>query len=415
MPKKAKVLSALDIRYITKKGKFAVGDIAGLLLFVKESGAKSWVLRTVIGNKRRSMGLGGYPEVSLAKARERARDAKELIGQGVDPIEKRKSIVEALRASQSDFFTFADAARQCHAKKVAEFKSAKHAKQWISTLEKYAFPVIGRMAIDKIDLSNILDILQPIWKDKTETATRLRQRIEQVFNWAIISGYRRGDNPARWKGHLEALLPLPNKIKKVRHMPALSWKDIGAFMVELRQREGIGARALEFIILTACRSGEVRLATWNEIDLDAKIWTIPAEHTKTHKEHKVPLVGDAIELLRELPRFEGSKFIFTAPRGGPLSDMSISAVCKRMKVDAVPHGFRSTFRDWAAENTNYPREVAEQALGHAISNAVEAAYRRGDLFSKRRRLMEAWAAYINKVQGTQATVIPMQKKAIPTP
>jgi integrase len=410
MPKKAKEFSALDVKRLIKPGRYAVGVIPGLLFVVKPSGARSWVLRVVVGNKRRNIGLGGYPEISLAKARERAREAKELIMQGIDPVEQKKAIKAALRASQNGRLTFTEASRKCHEKKLFEFRNKKHSKQWISTIEKYAFPIIGNMAVEDIKLSHILQILQPIWTDKTETATRLRQRLEQVFNWATISGYRRGDNPARWKGHLEAILPIPNKIKKVRHMPALPWKDIGAFMAELRKREGIGARALEFIILTACRSGEVRLATWDEIDFGAKIWIIPAERTKTHNEHKIPLVNEALNLLMNLPRFQGSKLIFTAPRGGPLSDMSISAVCKRMNVKAVPHGFRSTFRDWAAENTNYPREVAEQALGHSISNAVEAAYRRGDLFKKRQRMMEAWAGYCNKSQDTRATVTPIRRR-----
>jgi len=268
-----------------------------------------------------------YPEISLAKARDRARDAKELIKQGVDPVEEKKAIKARLRASQNGHMTFAEAARRTHEKKASEFRNQKHSKQWISTLERYAFPVIGNIPVEDIELSHILQVLEPIWRDRTETATRLRQRLEQVFNWAIISGYRRGANPAQWKGHLEVLLSKPTKIKTVRHMPALPWKDIGAFMIELRKREGMGARALEYIILTACRSGEARLGSWREIDFDDKTWTIPAERMKAGREHKVPLVDDAINLLKDLPRFEGSPYIFTAPRGGPLSDMSISAVC----------------------------------------------------------------------------------------
>ena len=405
MPKIAKELSALDIKRITKPGRHAVGSISGLLIVVKNTGAKSWILRTIIGNKRRSIGLGAYPEISLSRARERAREAKELIEQGVDPVERKKSIRAALRSSQNGRMTFSEAARRCHEKKVTEFRNPKHIKQWIKSVERFAFPIIGRMAVEDIELPQILKILEPIWIDKTETATRLRQRVEQIINWATISGYRKGDNPARWKGHLDAILPLPNKIKRVKHMKALPYKDIGAFMTELRQREGMGARALEFIILTACRSGECRLATWDEINLQDKVWTIPGERMKAGKEHKIPLVDDAVKLLRRLPRFQGSDYIFTAPRGGPLSDMSISAVCKRMKVEAVPHGFRSTFRDWAAENTNFPREVAEMSLAHTIENAVEAAYRRGDLFRKRRKLVESWAAYCNKAQDKKATVI----------
>ena len=411
MPKKAKELFALDIKRITKPGRYAVGFISGLLLVVKDSGAKSWILRTVIGKIRRNIGLGGYPEISLAKARERAREAKELIEQGIDPIEQRKARRIAFLKSQNGRMTFIEAARRCHEKKMPEFKNKKHGKDWISSIKRYAFPVIGKIAVADVGLSHIQTILTPIWNAKTETAARLRQRLEQVLNWATISGYRKGDNPARWTGHLDAILPAPAKIKKVKHMPALPYKEIAAFMVELRKREGMGARALEWIIFTACRSGEARLATWGEIDFERKTWVIPGERMKAGKEHKVPLVDDAVKLLGALPRFEGSEFIFTAPRGGALSDMTISGVCRRMNVEAVPHGFRSTFRDWAAESTNYPREVAEQALAHTISNAVEAAYRRGDLFNKRVKLMEAWDAHCNKPLEIKATVTPIRRRA----
>jgi integrase len=369
------------------------------------------VYRITIGEKRRSIGLGGYPEISLAKAREKARESKEMIEKGIDPIEQKKAVRMAFLRSQNNRMTFAQAAQGCHEKKVSEFKNPKHTKQWIRSLEKYAFPYIGNIAVDDLELSHILEILQPIWSDRTETAVRLRQRIEAVLNWATISGYRSGDNPARWQGHLEAILPKPNKLKRVKHMRALPWKDMNSFMVELRKIEGLGARALEFIILTACRSGEARFAVWDEIDLENKVWIIPGERMKTGKEHKVPLVHDAVKLLQSLPRFEGSSYIFTGARNGPLSDMTISAVCKRMNIDAVPHGFRSTFRDWAAEQTNFPREVCEQALAHAIDNKVEAAYRRGDLFNKREKLMQDWNNYINKKPDEPARVIPIREVA----
>ena len=411
MPKKAKELTALEVKRLTKPGRYAVGVIPGLLLVVKETGARSWILRVKAGSRRRHIGLGGYPEVSLAKARERAAEAKALIAKGVDPLERKRALQEALRASQNGRLTFAEAARRCHEKKVPEFKNPKHAAQWVRSLENYAFPAIGGMAVEDIELSHVLAVLEPIWQTKTETASRVRQRLENVLTWATISGYRTKENAARWKGHLDAILPIPTKIKNVQHMRALPWQDINPFMVELRKQEGMGARALEFIILTACRSGECRLATWDEISFADAVWTIPAERTKTGKEHKVPLVRDALKLLESLPRFEGSNYLFTAPRGGPLSNMTISAVCRRMKVDAVPHGFRSTFRDWAAECTNYPREVAEQALAHTIGNAVEAAYRRGDLFKKRQKLMQAWAAFINKSVEVKADAIPINRRA----
>jgi integrase len=411
MPKKAKEMCAMDIKRLVKPGRHAVGYVAGLLIVVKESGAKSWMLRTVIGNRRCSIGLGPYPEISLADARIKAKEHREVIRQGEDPLEQKKARKLALIAAQNGRMTFAEAARMCHAKHSPEFRSKKHRADWINSVNRYAVPIIGNVPVDKIDLSHILKILEPVWHEKTETATRLRQRIESVLSWATVSGYRKGDNPARWAGNLAEVLPAPNKIKKVNHFRALPRQDMGSFMQDLRERNGMGARALEWIILTACRSGEARLATWDEIDFQKKTWIIPKDRMKAGKEHKVPLVDDALKLLDSLPRFEGSNFIFTAARGGPLSDMSISAVCKRMKVDAVPHGFRSTFRDWCAENTNFPREVAEQALAHTIENKVEAAYRRGDLFKKRRRLMESWAAYCNKVQDTGAAVVPINKAA----
>lgn len=412
MPKKAKELSALDVKRITKPGRHAVGVIPGLLLVVKpETGAKSWILRVTVGNRRRNIGLGGYPEITLAKARERAREAKEHIEKGTDPVEQKKALRLAFIKSQNGRMTFAEASQRCYEKKLPEFKNIKHSKQWMSTLENYAFPIIGRMAVADIELPHILQVLEPVWQEKTETATRLRQRIEAVLTWATVSKYRKGENPARWKGNLSEVLPKPNKIKTVKHMPALPYKKINAFMTELRTKEGLGARALELIILTACRSSECRLATWDEINFDENVWIIPAERMKSGKEHRVPLTPDAIKLLENLPHFEGSNFLFTAPKGGPVSDMTISAVCRRMEVKAVPHGFRSTFRDWCAECTNYPREVAEQALAHTLPSAVEAAYRRGDLFNKRVKLMESWNDYINKNPDESAKVIQIREVA----
>src|SRR6056297_78362 len=262
MPKKVKELSAMDIKRMTTPGRHAVGYIPGLILVVKPSGSKSWILRTVIGEKRRSIGLGGYPEVSLADAREKAREAKKLIEQGIDPVEQKHSQRLALVKSQTEALTFSEAARLCHEKKQSEFKNEKHSRQWISTSERYAIPVIGDLPVSEIDLPHILAVLEPIWSEKTETASRLRQRIEHVLTWATVSGYRSGDNPARWRGHLDAVLPKPSKVKKKNHFAALPWQQIGAFLKNLRQRKGTAARCLEFIILTACRSGEARLATW---------------------------------------------------------------------------------------------------------------------------------------------------------
>jgi integrase len=279
-------------------------------------------------------------------------------------------------------------------------------------LERYAFPVLGKRPVEDIDLPAVESVLAPIWLERTETAKRLRGRIESVLSWAIASGKREGPNPARWRGNLDAVLAKPSKVSKVQHHRALPWKEIGRFMADLRQRQGMAARALEFAILTAARSGEVRFAVWSEIDLEARCWTIPAERMKAGREHCVPLSAPALALLAALPRMEGSPYVFAAPRGGALSDMSISAVCRRMEVDAVPHGFRSTFRDWTAESTAYARDVAEMALAHTIPNAVEAAYRRGTLFDKRVRLMRDWAAFCGEI-STPAEVRGIQEAKRP--
>ncbi len=391
MPKKVAEMSAIELRRIQEPGRYSVGGVAGLILEVRQRDSKSWILRVVVGDKRRHFGLGAYPEVSLARAREKAREIREKIREGIDPAEERRQKRLALMGKRT--ITFEEAALRCFEKKAAEFKSKKHSSDWFSSVERFAIPVIGTTRVDEVTLTDILAILDPIWTKKTETATRLRQRLEYILNWATVSGFRQGDNPARWKGHLDAILPKPTRVKKVKHFAAIPWKDLPDFMSNLRTRKGISARALEFLILTAARSGEVRFATWDEIDFNAKLWVIPANRMKAGKEHTVPLSEDAMNILRALPRLKGSDYIFPAPRGGALCDMSLSAVCRRMSADAVPHGFRSTFRDWCAESTNFAREVAEMALAHTIASSVEAAYRRGDLLEKRSHLMESWAKF----------------------
>lgn len=394
MPKRARELSAVEVRRITKPGLHAVGGVAGLLLQVGEGGGRSWILRTMIGGRRRNIGLGPYPEIGLAQAREDARQVKVKIRQGIDPIAERRAAKQALMSAQARHLTFAEAARRCHKAREQEFRSAKHRTDWLSSLERHAFPFIGRLSVAEITLAHVMQVLEPIWQTRTETATRVRQRIEAVLTWATVSGFREGDNPARWKGNLDAVLAKPAKIKKVKHHRALPWHEVPVFMGKLREREGMGARALEFIILTAARSGEVRLATWGEFDLKAKLWTVPGERIKAGKVHRVPLSGDAVALLEELPRIEGSDYVFPAVRGGPLSDMSISAVCKRMGVDAVPHGFRSSFKDWARNRTRYADEVSELALAHVNSDATRAAYARDELLPQRTRLMADWSKFI---------------------
>jgi integrase len=408
MPKRVKNLTAVEVSRIKKPGRHAVGTVAGLLMVVKPSGTRSWVLRTKVGNKRRSIGLGGYPDVTLAMAHEKARNIKEIVESGLDPVEEKRKRRDVLKKEQMQYMTFAEAAQRCHRKKTAEFSNDKHVKDWISSIERYVNPRIGTMPVSDIDLPEILSVLKPIWTEKTETASRVRQRIEQVLNWATVSGYRTGENPARWAGNLSEILPKPSKIRKEKHFKSMPYQDVAAFMVELRNRSAMTARALEWIILTACRSSEARGATWDEIDLKNKIWTIPAERMKMDREHRVPLCDDAVKLLQNLPRFEGSNYLFTAARGGQLSDMSISMLCRRMKVDAVPHGFRSTFKTWATEMTSFPDLISEMALAHKVGNEVREAYARGDLLDKRRKLMDAWGRFLNQVQAEADNVTPIR-------
>ncbi|MCO6388502.1 site-specific integrase [Aliihoeflea sp. 40Bstr573] len=392
MPVRATEFTALEVKRAMRPGLHAVGGVPGLCLQIAPSGAKSWILRVLVNGRRREIGVGGYPDVMLAEARERARSIRTQIRDGVDPVADRRARRAAQRA-KVNAVTFEQAAREWHQSKQSEYRNPKHAAQVLSTIETYAVPVIGTIPVVQIGLKEVLAVLQPIWTDKTETASRLRGRIESVLAWATVSGHRSGDNPARWKGNLDAVLAQPGKIARVKHHAALPIEQLPAFFARLRQQSGMAARALEFLVLTAARSGEVRGAKWMELDSDAGVWTVPAERMKAGREHRVPLSSQARHLLELLPEFEGSDFVFSAPRGGMLSDMSISAVMRRMDAGAVPHGFRSTFRDWAAEHTEYAGEIAEMALAHTISNKVEAAYRRGDLLAKRRQMMNDWAEY----------------------
>ena len=390
MPKKATELEHIQVKRLTAPGFHAVGGVAGLHLRVSDSGARSWIVRLLVGRRRRDIGLGGFPDVTLAQARDRAREARAKVREGIDPIEARRAALTALRGT----LTFDEAAERLIEAKAPEWKNAKHAAQWAATLKTYASPIIGKLPVDKIELAHIVDVLTPIWREKTETATRLRSRIEAVLSWATASGYRSGENPARWRGNLDAgIFPKAGKIRKVVHHAAVAIDAMPTFLADLRDREGMAARALEFLILTATRSGEVRGAQWSEIDPQAAVWTIPADRMKAGKAHAVPLSASALAVLDGLPRFAGNDLVFPAPRGGVLSDMTLTAVMRRMQVDAVPHGFRSTFRDWASERTNYPAQVAEMALAHAIGNKVEAAYRRGELIAKRTNLMRDWAKF----------------------
>ena len=396
MPKTATEASALSVKRLIVPGLHAVGGVKGLCLQVTESGARSWILRTLINGKRKSIGLGGYSDVSLAEARDQASALRKQIRDGVDPVEQRRASRIALRAKLTAM-SFEKAARSWHSTKEAEYKNVKHAAQVITTLETYAFPHIGSVPVEDIQLQHVLDVLRPMWLDKTETASRLRGRIESVLAWAAVSGHRSRENPAQWKGNLDAVLAAPGRISRVVHHKALPIDDVPSFVARLKAVEGMSARALEFLILTAARSGEVRGATWDEISADGLTWVIPAKRMKAGREHRVPLVAQSRRHLEGLPRFQGSSYIFASAREGMLSDMSISAVMRRMGEQAVPHGFRSTFRDWVSEYTDFPGEIAEMALAHTISNKVEAAYRRGDVLEKRREMMRQWADFCTQL------------------
>lgn len=428
MPKVVKELSALEVKRLEHPGRgrnvtFAVGGVAGLSLQITPINGKSWLLRTTVGVQRREFGLGPYPEVSLSQARDKAREIKERIRQGIDPAAEREAARKALIASQRRM-TFADAVDGALEARLDSFKNAKHRDQWRSTLTTYAIPVLGEITVDEIAVQDVLRVLEPIWASKTETASRLRGRIEAVLTWATVAGHRKGDNPARWAGNLKELLPAASKVAKKGNHPAVQIEDAPRWYAALREREGTGARALEFAALTAARSQEVRGARWDEIDLGAALWIVPAARMKMDREHRVPLTPEAIALLNALPRDDENPLVFPAPRGGPMSDMTLSAAMKRLheadvkdggsgfldrvsKRPAVPHGLRSTFRDWAAERTNFPGEMAETALAHRVSNAVEAAYRRGDMIEKRRVMMAKWADHLCGRAQQDATVIRM--------
>lgn len=396
MPRQSKKLTPRTIAALLKKpGKHADGD--GLYLSVRPSGSASWLFRYMLDGKAREMGLGGYPDVSLSQARTATAAQRRLLGQRTDPLEvRRKSEAEKAEAARrANVPTFAEAAASCIEAKRAGWRNAKHASQWQNTLSTYAFPIIGDMRVDEIETEHVLKVLATVWTEKTETASRLRGRIETVLSFATAKRMRTGENPARWRGHLDQLLAAPAKVRAVEHHPALPWRELPGFMALLRQQRTTTAQALELCILTATRSNETLGALWSEIDLQARAWTIPAERMKTRRPHRVPLSDAVIALLERLPRFGGCDYLFPGRKPGRrLSDMSMLSLLRRMdRADLTVHGFRSAFRDWCAEATNYPREIAEQALAHTITNKAEAAYWRGDVFDKRRLMMEQWALW----------------------
>lgn len=430
MPKKAKDLTALEVARLRHPGDggnttFAVGNVAGLLLQCTPTGARTWLLRTLVGAKRREIGLGGYPDVTLADAVRRAREAKDKIRVGVDPIEERKAARATLAAAQARGMTFKIASEKCLTARLKGLKNAKHQQQWQSTLDTYAMPEIGAMLVSEITRADVLRVLQPIWETKTETASRLRGRIETVLDWAAVNGHRSGDNPARLKGNLDHDLARKSAVAGGGNHPAVQLDDAARWFAALQKRDGNSARALEFQALTACRSGEVRGATWDEIDLVRALWVIPSSRMKAGKEHRIPLPADAVALLKSLSFFQDNPLVFPAPRGGQMSDMALSVMMRRIHEDdvkagrtgfvdrvsrrpAVPHGLRSVFRDWVADRTAFAGDMAEVALAHKVSNAVEAAYRRGDQLEKRRAMMTAWSDFLAGRVIAAGNVIPMQ-------
>ncbi len=396
MPKLVKPLTAVDVR---SKPPGRHGDGGGLYLLAKGPDSAFWLFRYKVAGKMREAGLGrarGRGATPLAEARERAAAMLRDVRAGRDPLAERE---QAARAAAIEARTFAQAAEAFVAAQAASWRNAKHAGQWRATLATYAFPTIGALPVAVVATEHVLAILTPLWQAKAETASRLRGRIEQVLDAERVHGNRSGENPARWRGHLDKLLPARSKVAPVEHHAALPWPDLPAFMRRLGVADGMGARALELAILTAARSGEVLGARWGEIDMEARTWTVPAARMKVGREHRVPLAEPTLALLHRLATLredaDPSGFLFPgAAPGKPLSNMTMTAVLRRMKrADVVPHGFRSTFRDWAAETTGFPSEVVEMALAHAVGDKVEAAYRRGDLFEKRRQLMAAWASY----------------------
>ncbi len=353
----------------------------------------------MLNGRPRYMGLGPLHTVTLADARVKALEARRLRLAGVDPIDARDDALGKARLEAARSITFKDAAEAYMEAHKAGWRNAKHADQWRNTLSAYVYPVFGALPVQGVDVGLVMRVLEPIWGTKTETASRVRGRIESVLDWASARGYRLGENPARWRGHLENLLPRRSRVRKVKHHPALAYDEVGAFMVNLSRQEGTATSALEFLILTAARTGEVIGARWGEFNIEESSWTVPAERVKSGREHRVPLSPAALAVINAMQKVRATErddgFVFPGgKRGRPLSDPALWAALKRTgRSDLTVHGFRSTFRDWAAEQTNYPREVAEMALGHAVSDKTEAAYRRGDLFQKRRRLMVEWARF----------------------
>ena len=402
-------LSTIRLRTLTKPGTY--GDGAGLYLQVRGPANRSWLYRFKLHGTAHLMGLGTVDDVALAEARDAAAAARKLVRQGIDPIAQRRSL-RAEHATQASV-TFAQVASAYIAAHERRWRNAKHRWQWRATLDSYAAPVLGKLPVAQVAVGDVMRVLEPLWRTRTETASRLRGRIEAVLDYATARGWRSGENPARWRGHLDHLLPSRRTVQRVQHHAALPWREIGAFMAALDEATSSAALALRFIVLTAARSGEALGARWSEIDMQEAVWTVPADRMKAAREHRVPLSAGALAILREMaqlrtnPKLDG--FVFPGGKvAQPLSGAALLVLLRRVgRDDLTVHGFRSTFRDWCAEATNYPREVAEAALAHTLRDRTEAAYQRGDLMEKRRRLMAEWAAFCARPPAS-ADVVPLR-------
>ncbi|HSR77255.1 MAG TPA: integrase arm-type DNA-binding domain-containing protein [Xanthobacteraceae bacterium] len=399
-------LTALDVARAIKPGMYGDGD--GLWLQVKHANAKSWVLRYHLNGRDRYLGLGSASVITLKRARELAVEPRRLCAEGIDPIDTKRAQHAAAATNAARAVSFKQCAENYIAAHEQSWKSEVHRRQWRTSMEQGVYPVIGNLPVRDIDTPLVLKVLHPIWNTKPESASRIRGRIETVLNAAKSAGLRSGENPATWRGHLQNLLPKPQKVRQTAHHPVLPYRDLPAFMQALRLRQGFGARALELTILTAARTAEVLGAQWSEIDFNLRVWAVPATRTKTGKEHRVPLAPCAIDLLQSLNN-GNSEFVFPGNLGKSLSAAAMPKVLELMgRTDITVHGFRSTFRDWAAETTAFPHEVVEMALAHTVGTAVERAYRRSDLFERRARLMDEWARFCEQPRAS-ADVVPIRK------
>lgn len=399
-------LTALEIKNAqpsaTPNTPRLIADGGGLYLQVTPQGSKSFLFRYTHNGKPQTLGLGSINSLSLADARELAQRQRNLVQRGIDPkIERDREKTRQDTAAEQTFQWCADEYIEAHK---ADWKNEKHMGQWRQTLKDYAHPHIGNLPVKDIDVKAIMAVLKPIWKTKTETATRLRGRIERIMGWATVSGYRSGENPARWTAYLSELLPKPSNVAKVVHHPAVPHSDIAQFLRNMRaQKDGMGIRALEFLTLTASRTGEVIGAQWDEFDLQDKIWTVPAERMKGKRIHYVPLSRRAVDIIKAIPHSSKEKYVFRGTKHGThISNMTMLNVMRRMELEAVPHGMRSTFRDWAADETDFPSELAEAALAHVIGDKTEAAYLRSDRLKRRRVMMDAWAEYCLRPEAVTA-------------